>query len=291
MKGTKILKKIIAAVLAAAAIFTFSGCRQSSAPPNGMTSYDFKEMNMDYIQLKPPSAGDKIAIIDTDYGEIRVVLYEQYAPNTVRNFIKKAEAGVYDNMLVKGVLDDTYFLTGGKEDAKGNYIGRDSDDELIENEYSVDLWPFTGALLSFSEKAGSGDARWFIVNNDAESLTEEAINELKEGVKSREDETEREKMIAMFDKFYEVGGVFGAAGENTIFGHTYLGLDVVKRLTHIPADDNGEVTETVMIKSVKISEFKDGDKTDEYPREPLHPKTEDEESGGDSSSDGGETSD
>ena len=98
----------------------------------------------------------------------------------------------------------------------------------------------------------------------------------------------------MFDKFYEVGGVFGLAGENTIFGQTYLGLDVVKELTHIPSDDNGEATETVMIKSVKISEFKDGDKTDVYPREPLHPKTEDEESdteSGENSSDSGETSD
>ena len=266
------MKKIIAAVLAAASILTFTGCRRAvNEPPNGMTSYDFKEMNLDYIQLKPPTAGDKIAIIDTDYGEIRVVLYEQYAPNTVRNFIQKAEAGVYDNIPVKAVNYDAYFLTGGWEDEKGNYIGRNSDEELVENEYSVDLWPFTGALMSISDKAGSSDSRWFIVNNDAETLTEEAINELKEGAQNREDDTEREKMIAMFDKFYEVGGVFGLAGAYTVFGHTYLGLDVVKQLTHIPSDENDQATETVMIKSVTISEFKDGDETDVYPREPFHP--------------------
>ena len=272
------MKKIIAAVLAAASILTFTGCRQATeAPPNGMLSYDFKEMNTDYIQLKPPKAGDKIAVIDTDYGEIRVVLYEQYAPNTVRDFIAKAEAGAYDNMPIKGVQNDVYFLTGGRENDKGKYVGRDSDDELITNEYSVDLWPFAGALLSFSEKAGSSDARWFIINNDAETLTKEAIDELKEGAQNKEDETERENMIYMFDKFYEVGGVFGLAGANTVFGQTYLGLDVVKELTHISADDNGEATETVMIKSVTISEFKDGDKTDKYPREPLHPAEENEE--------------
>lgn len=255
---------------------TLTGCRQSSAPPNGMLSYDFKAMDTDYIQLKAPEAGDKIAVIDTDYGEIRVVLYEQYAPNTVRNFIKKAEAGEYNNIPIKGVRDDTYFLTGGRDDEKGRYIGRNSDDELIANEYSVDLWPFTGALMSFSEKAGSSDARWFIINNDAETLTKEAIDELKEGAQNREDETERANMIAMFDKFYEVGGVFGLAGERTVFGHTYLGLDVVKQLTHIPSNDDGEATETVMIKSVTISEFKDGDETDKYPREPLHSATDNE---------------
>ena len=259
------MKKIIAAFLAVMSILTFTGCRQTSEPPNGMTSYDFKEMNTDYIQLKPPRTGDKIAVIDTDYGEIRVVLYEQYAPNTVRNFIEKAEAGAYDSIPVKGVQTDTYFLTGGWEDEKGNYIGRNSDGELIGNEYSVDLWPFTGALLSFSEKMGySGDARWFIVNTDAETLTEEAINELKASARDREDETERENMIAMFDAFYEFGGVFGLAGYYTVFGQTYLGLDAVRELTRIPANENNNATETVMIKSVTISEFKDGDETDEY---------------------------
>lgn len=254
-------------------MLALSGCKKSEpAPENGMTSYNFAEMNMDYIQLKPPTAGDKIAIIDTDFGEIRVVLYEQYAPNTVRNFIEKANSGAYNDMPVKGVKENTYFLTGGKEDSKGNYTGRDSDDELIDNEYTVDLWPFSGALMGFSEKAGKSDARWFIIDNDAESLTEEAIVELKEGAKSMEDETARENMIAMFDKFYEVGGAFGLAGENPVFGQTYLGMDVVKRLTTISANDNGEATDMVRIKSVTISEFKDGDKTDEYPRPPLHDK-------------------
>lgn len=270
-------------------MLALSGCRKSEPEPeNGMTSYDFKEMNMDYIQLKPPVAGDKIAIIDTDFGEIRVVLYEQYAPNTVRNFIEKANSGAYNDMPVKAVQEDMYFLTGGKEGSKGAYVGRDSDDELIDNEYSVDLWPFSGALMGYSDKAGKSDACWFIINNDAESLTEEAIAELKESAKDLEDETAREKMIAMFDKFYEVGGVFGLAGVNTVFGQTYLGMDVVKKLTMISANDDGEAVDVVMIKSVTISEFKDGDKTDEYPRPPLHDKIagsgteEPEASGGES---------
>lgn len=288
MKGTDILKKILAAVLAASVLFTFSGCRQSS-PPNGMTTYDFKKMNTDYIQLKPPSAGDKIAVIDTDYGEIRVVLYEQYAPKTVLNFIKNAEAGKYNDMPVKGVAEDTYFLTGGYEDEKGNYIGRETDEQLIDNEYSVDLWPFSGALMAYSEKAGQSDARWFIVNNDAESLTEENIKELKDSAQKKDDPDERENIIKMFDTFYEMGGVFGLAGENTVFGQTYLGLDVVQKLTKIPADDDGAATETVMIKSVTISEFKNGDKTDDFPRTPIHPSLDNDTSAeGSSAADSGE---
>lgn len=267
------MKKILAAILAAAFMLALSGCRSSEPKAeNGMMSYDFTQMNMDYIQLKPPAAGDKIAIIDTDFGEIRVVLYEQYAPNTVRNFIEKANAGVYNDMPVKGVKRDMYFLTGGFENKKGSYLGRESDDELLDNEYSVDLWPFAGALMSYSEKSGKSDARWFIINNDAETLTEEAIVELKEGAKDVEDDVARQKMTAMFDKFYEVGGVFSLAGENTVFGQTYLGMDVVRKLTMISASDEAEATDVVLIKSVTISEFKEGDETDEYPRPPLHDK-------------------
>ena len=118
-------------------------------------------------------------------------------------------------------MPDVYFMTGGHENDKGAYTGRTSDDELIANEYTPDLWPFCGALVSFSEKSGFSDARWFICNTDKESLTEETINQLKEGVSNREDEKERENLLTLFDKFYEIGGVFGLAGYQTIFGQTY----------------------------------------------------------------------
>lgn len=268
------MKKIIAALLAAASILTLSGCRFSSEPENGMKYYNFKEMNVDFIQLRPPKAGDKIAIIDTVYGEIRVVLYEDYAPKTVSNFIKNAEAGKYNDIPVKGVKKDVYFLTGGRENEKGVYVGRDSDDELIDNEYSVDLWPFSGALMGISEKAGKSDGRWFIVGNDDDSLTKDEINNLIESANTCEDETERNNMVTMFESFYEIGGVFGLAGENPVFGQTYLGMDVVLELTNAPADDKGIALDSVRINSVTISEFKEGDKTDEYPRPKIHSKEE-----------------
>ncbi len=68
------MKKIFTALLAVIGAVTLTSC--STAPPNGMMSYDFKSMSMDFIQLSPPKDGDKIAVFDTDYGEIRVVLYE-----------------------------------------------------------------------------------------------------------------------------------------------------------------------------------------------------------------------
>ena len=248
------MKKFFAGLIAAAAALSLSGCI-STKTYNAMENYDFVNMNTDFIQLREPQEGDKIAIIDTEYGEIRAVLYEQYAPNTVADFIGRAENGEFDNKTVYGVMPDVYFMTGGHENDKGAYTGRTSDDELIANEYTPDLWPFCGALVSFSEKSGFSDARWFICNTDKESLTEETINQLKEGVSNREDEKERENLLTLFDKCYEIGGVFGLAGYQTIFGQTYEGLDVVEKLCNIPSDSNLRTTVNVTINSVTISEY------------------------------------
>lgn len=248
------MKKILAALAAAALTLSMSGCF-STGTDNAMADYDFKSMNTDFVQLREPSEGDTIAIIDTDYGEIRVVLYEDYAPNTTAAFIQHAKNGDYDNMPVYGVLSGSYFMTGGRENARGAYTGRSDDSELIANECTPDLWPFTGALMSYSEKTGYGDARWLICDSDKENITEDSINELKDSVANREDETERANLLYLFDKFYEVGGVFGAAGYTTVFGQTYEGLDVVEKLCSIPAENNGRASVDVYIKSVTISVY------------------------------------
>lgn len=247
------MKKILAALTAAVLAVTMSGC--TSTVQNAMKDYDFTEMNTDFIQLKSPEEGDTIAIVDTDLGEFRMVIYEDYAPNTSAAFIEKAKSGGYDNMPVYGVMKDVYFMTGGEENEKGTYIGRTGSEGLIANEYSVDLWPFRGALMSFSEKTGYGDARWFVCNTDKDSLTEDAVNELKKSAAEEEDPIRRENLLALFDKFYEVGGVFGLSGTVTVFGQTYEGMDVVEQLCNIPAESNGRASEDVMIKSVTISEY------------------------------------
>lgn len=273
------MKKIIKKAAAAAAILftvsTFSGC-WASTPPNGMTTYKFKEMNMDFIQLSPPKEGDKIAIFDTDYGEIRAVLYEQYAPQTVAAFEERVGNGRYNDMPIAGVAEDMYFMTGGEFNEKGGYVGRKSNTELILNEYSVDLWPFKGSLIGYSEKEGYSDARWMICFDDKISNTQSQIEELKSGALQKEDPVERSKMVELFDKFYEIGGVFGMAGMCTVFGQTYKGFDVIEKLVNIPTDENGKATEEVMVKSVTISEFHDGDEYEEVPA--SHPKTDEETS-------------
>lgn len=246
------MKKILAAACAAL-MLTLTGCSFSQGNYNVMHEYDFTQMEL--VQLEPPQDGDMIAVFDTSLGEIRVVLYPEYAPNTVAAFTERVNEGYYDGMDVTGIMDSMYFLSGYTRDEDGNYLGRQSDDELVAAECNVNLWPFKGALMTFSEKAGYSDARWFFCNTEKETLTEEAITTLKESAQKRENEVERENLLNMFDKFYEVGGLFGMAGSYTVFGQTYEGIEVIEEICTIPTDENGIPKQEIIINSITISEY------------------------------------
>ena len=243
-------------------VITLTGCRSRKY---GLDKYDFGEMTMEFPQLQTPKPGDTIAIIDTDMGEIRVKLFPEYAPNTVEKFVNLAKEGKYDNIPIPTVYPDTLFLTGGYADGSGNYVGRKSDDEFIKNELSIELWPFRGAMMSYSEMAGKSDARWFVCNVDRENLTKSAIDELKQKTFAFSEEETQNKVNTLFDKFYEYGGVFGFAGQATVFGQTYKGFDEVEQITQIPAKENGLVTELHYINSVTISTFAEGDEVEDFP--------------------------
>jgi len=251
------MKKIFAAAAAALGIIgAFSGCTVTTSSYNAMTDYDFTEINL--VQLEDPKDGDTIAIFDTDMGEFRAVLYEEYCPNTVAKFIEHAKAGDYDGLSVYAVMTDTYFLTGGHEDEKTVYTGRNDDSEVIELECNVNLWPFKGALVTYSELPGYSDARYIVCNTDT-TMTQEQIDELKESLAENENrsDVEKQNLSDLFDKFLEVGGVFGMSGSVTVFGQTYEGMDVVEKICALQSDENNnyQPLETVMINSVTISEY------------------------------------
>lgn len=250
--------RILAAFTAAAALagtLILPGCTFTSSNYNAMQDYDFSSIEL--IQLESPQDGDTIAIFDTDLGEFRAVLYDEYCPNTVAKFIKRAEAGQYNDLPVYAVVQDTYFLTGGHENDKGVYTGRNDDTEALEHEYNVNLWPFRGALITYSELPGYSDARYIVCNTDS-TMTQEQIDELKDSMMSSDKRTDVEKanLNNLFDKFIEIGGVFGMSGSVTVFGQTYEGLDVVEKISSIQSDEKTyRPLDTVMVKSVTISTY------------------------------------
>ena len=61
----------------------------------------------------------EVSIEFENYGTVKLELYPEYAPNTVKNFIKLAESGFYNDKVIYG--KDTICL----------YLGRDANGEVV----------------------------------------------------------------------------------------------------------------------------------------------------------------
>lgn len=245
------MKKRFAA-LAAAGVLTLSGCSLFGGSRNysAIGTYDFSEMNL--VQLEEPADGQMMAVIDTTEGEIKAVLYPEYAPNTVNNFADRAKEGYYNDKDVYAVLYEALFMTGAYND-EGTQ-GYTSDGNPIENEHSVDLWTFRGALCAYNGKDGYGDSRFFIV--DDYPLTEQDIEDLRS---ITNDDGERKIPEELITAFVEKGCFAQLAGKYTVFGQTIEGFDVLDKICSAEIDDKTmRPVNEIKINSIEITEYSSG---------------------------------
>lgn len=242
------MKRRFAAV-AAVAVLTLSGCSLfgGNSTKSAIGTYDFSEM--DLIQLEEPADNQPLAVINTSEGTIKAVLYPEYAPNTVDNFINRANEGFYDGKDIYAIVEQAFFLTGSYND-EGTQ-GFTNDGKPIENEYSVDLWTFKGALCSYSGQAGHGDSRFFVIND--KPLTEEEIAELRSFKNEDGSQKIPEELITAF---VEQGSVAHFAGCYTVFGQTIEGFDVIEKICTTETDDStARPVNKITIESIEITEY------------------------------------
>lgn len=240
-------------------VTSFSGCSMLGGQnTNALGSYDFSEMNL--VQLDKPADGQDVAIIETNVGTITAVLYAEFAPNTVANFKKRAEEGFYDGKPFFALQKGIYAITGASNDEGTE--GITDDGKYIENECSVNLWPFKGSLLGYSSQQGYSDSRFFFTG--ALELTEENKKELR-GYTNQETSAQviPEELITAFEKR---GSVPGFAGTYTVFGQVINGFDVLDKILWTDSDkSNMKPLEELKIVKVTLDTYKDGKFTIEEP--------------------------
>ena len=246
-----IVKKTAAGLLTAAVMLGLSGCAlfggDQGLNQNPVRTYDYSKMKL--VQLEEPYEGQPIATFETDAGSITAVLYPEYAPNTVNNFVARVNDGFYDGQDIYGILEGEIFMSGAADAKKDS--GITSDGELIANEVSVDLWTLKGAICAYNGHAGYGDSRFFVINE--RPLTEEDITELRgltgdDGSKLLPDE--------LIDAFIGKGCIAGFAGRYTVFAQTIEGFDVIEKIC--ASEVSGELyapTTPIYINKVTLGEY------------------------------------
>ncbi|MCR4780985.1 MAG: peptidylprolyl isomerase [Ruminiclostridium sp.] len=246
-----ILKKAAAGILTAALISAASGCAlfgggNEGLNENPLRTFDYSSMKL--VQLEEPREGQKTAVIETDAGTITAVLYPEYAPNTVQNFINRANEGYYNGKDIYCVLEKSIFMSGAFDESRNS--GATEDGQPIANEYTADLWPFKGAVCSFSGRVGYGDSRFMVMNS--RELSEEDFDQLRE-FRNNNDQALPEELLTAFR---EKGVVIDFAGAYTVFAQTIEGFDVIEKICSANVSGDLSIPDPpIYIKSVTIGEY------------------------------------
>ena len=174
---------------------------------------EWADLNYDGIGDNFPN--NRFAVMVTNYGEIRLELFEDLAPLTTKNFIRLAQDGIYDGVIFHRVIAGFMDQSG---DPNGDGTGGPG--YKIIDEYSKDA---SGNLLLQFDQSGilamantgasnSGGSQFFITVDD-----------------------------------YQDGD-----GHYAIFGRVVEGLDVVQAINAVPTVNNKPVDDVVM-ESVTIT--------------------------------------
>ena len=131
------------------------------------SSQDIKKFQESIKGKKNP-----IATIEMDDGsKIKIELYPQIAPNTVKNFVSLASKGFYDGKIFHRVIPG-FMIQGGSPDGSGaGGPGYAVKGEFTENGFKNDL-KHTRGILSMARRntPNSAGSQFFIMTADSPNL-------------------------------------------------------------------------------------------------------------------------
>lgn len=119
--------------------------------------------------LQGPVAASISATIKTSKGNINLILFGDQAPNTVRNFILKAETSYYNNLTFHRV--ENWVIQGGDPKGDGTGGGQMAAEQTQQ--------PFVAGSLGVARGANpqiNNDSQFFITKTDASWLNGQYTN-------------------------------------------------------------------------------------------------------------------
>lgn len=188
------------------------------------------------LAKKPPKRKDYVVTISTDYGPMRLILYDQ-TPKHKANFIKLTKEKFYDGVLFHRIIQN-FMIQGGDPESKTakaeQMLGNGDVGYTIPAEFVPDLFHKKGALAAARdnnpEKASSG-CQFYVVqgrvwNDEDLQKQAERITQLKGRLP-----TEAQKQV-----YKTLGGTPHLDGNYTVFGEVIDGLAVVDSIAKQPAN-------------------------------------------------------
>lgn len=218
------MHKTISAASVALLVFSsvlLTGCDSvvtignQTAEPVPPKSTKNNQVNM--IQESKPTKGDKVAFIETNVGTIKVKLFPEQTPETVKNFEELAKAGKYKDVIFHRVISDFMIQTGDFENHNGtggySYKGEGT---KINDEFHNDLSHIKGALSMANAGPNTNGSQFFIVQAEQTSWLD---------------------------------------GKHSVFGQTYEGIDIVDQIAGVATGVGDKPVEDIVIKNIEVTTF------------------------------------
>ena len=187
---------------------------------------------MENYQLKAAESGDKVAVMKTNMGEIKIKLFPKEAPKTVENFVTHAKNGYYNGLIFHRVIKD-FMIQGG--DPTGTGMGGESIwGRSFEDEFDPALHNLRDALSMANAGPNTNGSQFFIVQ--ANNVPANMLSQMKEMPESFPEST--------VNAYAEMGGTPWLDFRHTVFGQVTDGMDVVDSIAAVkvgaadkPVDD------------------------------------------------------
>ncbi|MEG0286104.1 MAG: peptidylprolyl isomerase [Vagococcus sp.] len=179
------------------------------------------------------------ATIKTNRGDIKVALFPEQAPKTVKNFLELSKKGYYDGVIFHRIISD-FMVQGG--DPTGTGMGGESIyGEKFEDEFSQEVFNLRGALSMANAGPNTNGSQFFIVQN--QNVPANMLGQL-EGAGFPEEIIEA----------YKKGGTPWLDFRHTVFGHVVEGMDVVDEMSSVKRDAQDRPLFDITIDSVEIND-------------------------------------
>lgn len=196
---------------------------------------------MSVFQLKEPVAGEQLAIMHTSAGDIKIRLFDQYAPKAVKNFITHSENGYYNGLKFHRVIKN-FMIQGG--DPKGNGTGGESIyGHPFEDEFNPMLHNLRGALSMANAGPGTNGSQFFIVQAAS----------VPEGMTAQMEQLGEQYFPSdIIDAYNTLGGTPWLDYHHTVFGQVTEGMDIVDAIANVPVNGSDMPLEDVLINGINI---------------------------------------
>ncbi len=195
---------------------------------------------MSCLQLEPVKAGDTVAVMHTNMGDIEIKLFPEQAPKTVENFTTHAKNGYYNGIIFHRVIKD-FMIQGG--DPTGTGMGGESIwGSNFEDEFTPELHNLRGALCMANAGPATNGSQFFIVQ--ASDVPANMLQQMADLPDSFPPE--------IADAYAKLGGTPWLDFRHTVFGQVIDGMDTVDNIAATKVGFGDKPVNDVVINGIDI---------------------------------------